>query len=308
MSVRYTTKSYSERVTRETHGEYAFFGEYKGVHRYGSYYHTVCGQVTKIRPVEFFNAKSNTRCRWCLTRRQSKTADWFVHEVKSLVGDTYEVLTDYTRAKNKVSMKHKECGYVWKVTPDNFLRRNSRCPKCNKNARLDNKGFIEYMSMVLGDEYRVDGNYVNMHVKIRMTHLSCGNTWEVEPSSLVQGTRCPKCSSSKGEKLVESVLSSYKVNFTAQKRFEDCRYILPLPFDFYLPDINTLIEYDGEQHYRPVDFNGSGMESAERLFRLGKVRDGIKNKYAKDNGITLLRIPYWLNDEEVIDLVKGIIS
>lgn len=307
LAIRYTTKSYSERVTRETNGEYAFFGEYKGVHNYASYYHTICGQITKIRPVEFFNAKSNTRCRWCLTRRQSKNTEWFINEVVNLVGDEYKVLSNYTKAKDKVLMQHVVCGYTWKVTPDNFLRRNSRCPRCNRNARLSNKEFAEYMNTILGDEYRVDGKYVNMHTKIQMTHLTCGKTWSVEPSSLVQGTRCPKCASSKGEALVESVLDKHNVVFETQKRFSDCVHILPLPFDFYLPNINTLIEYDGEQHYRPVDFNGEGIESAERFFRLGKLRDGIKNQYAKENGINLIRIPYWLKKEEVIQVVEELV-
>lgn len=59
-------------------------------------------------------------------------------------------------------------------------------------------------------------------------------------------------------------------------------------FDFYLPDYNTLIEYDGSQHYH----TGTGIfDSPEKIQQIQK-RDQIKNKFAQDNNITLIRIPY----------------
>jgi len=75
----------------------------------------------------------------------------------------------------------------------------------------------------------------------------------------------------------------------------DCRNKKELPFDFYLPDYNLCIEYDGIFHYedifdKPYDF------------KTGKKRDKIKTKYCKDNNINLLRIPYWEFDniEEIL--------
>ena len=77
--------------------------------------------------------------------------------------------------------------------------------------------------------------------------------------------------------------------------------INPLPFDFYLPQLNKCIEYDGGQHYFPVDFAGKGMEHAEEQFRKTQYRDKIKNDYCKNNGISLLRIPYFKNVEEELN-------
>lgn len=34
-------------------------------------------------------------------------------------------------------------------------------------------------------------------------------------------------------------------DFIIQHKFKNCRDIRPLPFDFYLPKLNTCIEYDG---------------------------------------------------------------
>ena len=63
-------------------------------------------------------------------------------------------------------------------------------------------------------------------------------------------------------------------------------------FDFYLPRYNLFIEYDGEQHYKPVRFFGNE-EDAENVFKRTQEHDRIKNQYCKDNNINLLRIPYW---------------
>ena len=66
-----------------------------------------------------------------------------------------------------------------------------------------------------------------------------------------------------------------------------------LPFDFYIPDLNICIEYDGEQHFEPVDFGGKGKEYAEKRFKAQQKRDNIKTEYCKNNNIKLIRIPYW---------------
>ena len=61
-----------------------------------------------------------------------------------------------------------------------------------------------------------------------------------------------------------------------------------MPFDFYLPDYNICIEYDGELHYKSIDFYGGEEELMKQ-----QNRDNIKTQYCKDNNITLIRIPYW---------------
>lgn len=81
-----------------------------------------------------------------------------------------------------------------------------------------------------------------------------------------------------------------------KKKFEDCKDKKPLPFDFYLPNNVICIEYDGEQHTKPIDYFG-GIESYECTVR----HDKMKNEYCKNNGISLLRIPYNKNVEEELN-------
>ena len=74
--------------------------------------------------------------------------------------------------------------------------------------------------------------------------------------------------------------------------FNDCIVKRKLKFDFYLPKKNLIIEFDGEQHFKPMDYFGG-----EKLFKMQQKYDIIKNDYAKTNKIQLIRIPYnRLND------------
>ncbi len=68
-----------------------------------------------------------------------------------------------------------------------------------------------------------------------------------------------------------------------------------MPFDFYfcLNQIHFLVEYDGIQHYEPIDYWG-GDEALEKTQR----RDAIKTKFAQDNGFILIRIPYTVKNIE----------
>lgn len=64
-------------------------------------------------------------------------------------------------------------------------------------------------------------------------------------------------------------------------------------FDFYLPQYNLFIEYDGEQHFKPIRYYTQTEEEMMAAFKKTQEHDRIKNKYCEDNQINLLRIPYW---------------
>ena len=83
-------------------------------------------------------------------------------------------------------------------------------------------------------------------------------------------------------------LDKNNIFYEPQMRFDDCCDIKTLPFDFYIPSLKIAIEYDGKQHFEPIEYFG-GKESFEILQK----HDAIKNEYCKNNGISLLRIPYY---------------
>lgn len=119
---------------------------------------------------------------------------------------------------------------------------------------------------------------------------SCGNMYYTKWSYIQnnQGFTCPSCYSktSSYEHKVEKWLQSKHIEYYMQYKFEDCRAIRPLPFDFYLPKLNCCIEVDGIQHYEKI----RDMDDEDLIKRQGY--DNIKTKYCQDNNIKLIRIKY----------------
>lgn len=105
----------------------------------------------------------------------------------------------------------------------------------------------------------------------------------------------PKCFLSKMEEEVSNFLKSKNIKFETQKTFDNLIDIRKLSYDFYIPSKNLLIECQGEQHYKSIEIFGG-----EKQFRLQKHHDWLKRKYAKDNKINLIAIPYWENIEKIL--------
>lgn len=103
---------------------------------------------------------------------------------------------------------------------------------------------------------------------------------------------CEKCKKRTKEDAVFEELCKFGYTIERQKRFDDCRDKSTLPFDFYIRELNTLVEYDGKQHFEPRNFGGISDERANENFIITKTHDLIKNSYCDSHGIHLIRIPY----------------
>lgn len=110
---------------------------------------------------------------------------------------------------------------------------------------------------------------------------------------LAQG--CPSCISSKGEDKIEKWLKNNSFNYIKEKRFKGCKDKNELRFDFYLPNYNLCIEYDGQQHFKPLKSICRGsfsIEQANKKFNYIQRHDKLKDDYCKSNNIELIRIHY----------------
>lgn len=111
---------------------------------------------------------------------------------------------------------------------------------------------------------------------------------------------------SKGILLIEQILSQHRIDFIKEYSFSDCisdKQAL-MRFDFYLPDYNCCIEYDGEQHFHSVKIFKGNIGNAEQNFLLQQHYDNIKNKYCLEKGILLIRIPYFEYKDISLDYLK----
>ena len=114
---------------------------------------------------------------------------------------------------------------------------------------------------------------------------------------------CPICSGvSKGEAKLYDLLTNMDIDFEQQKTFDTCRFKdtnALAKFDFFLSDLNILIEYNGEQHYGYHVSNGKPGWNNEENFKATQERDRQKIEWCKKNDFPLLIIPY--TDFNILD-------
>lgn len=163
--------------------------------------------------------------------------------------------------------------------------RGHGCPSCSRNKRFKRDEFIDVANSVHNKNYIYDFvEYDNMHTKVKIVCPKHGEFTQMAQAH-VKGAGCPKCNQSKGERMIEIFLKTNNIDYISQKKFEDCKHITHLVFDFYLPSYNTCIEFNGIQHYFPIDIFG-GYQSLE----INKKRDKIKYDYCKSSNINLIII------------------
>lgn len=123
-----------------------------------------------------------------------KTTEEFKKEVYDLVGDEYQVSGEYVNNSTKIKLLHTKCGKEFYVIPNNFLH-GSKCPYCNKGGipKKTSEQFKKEVYNLVGDEYKVLGEYINSKTKIKMLHTKCGNIYEVRPINFLSEVRCPFC-------------------------------------------------------------------------------------------------------------------
>lgn len=130
--------------------------------------------------------------------------------------------------------------------------------------------------------------------------------FEVIPNEHIGGKRCPFDNESKGESMVRVYLEKNDIPFKQYHKLKGCfseingRCIL-LTFDFYLPEQNTVIEYDGEQHFKPIERFGG-----EETYKRQLILDNIKNVFCERSGINMIRIPYTIKKpKDIIELLNN---
>lgn len=230
--------------------------------------------------VNFGDFKFGKRCPHC--KNEAKKEEQLQKIKEIMASEGYELLEE-KYINNSTPMKTRcPLGHEFYVSPNNF-KKGRRCSECYKFKKLT----YEYVCFFFYEEgYEVLSNQytlANDKIKVKCPH---GHIFEISYAKFYSGRRCSQCKKSSGEQEVENILRKYNLEYKYQFIFKDCKRIMPLPFDFYLPQYNTLIEFDGEQHFKNNRFKNTNLEDIQE-------RDMIKTKYCEDNNIKLIRIPFW---------------
>lgn len=219
----------------------------------------------------------------------------FLKRVKA-IAPNIDVLEPYINSDTKVMVKCKICGYKWGITPSHIYSGRG-CPKCaqERKRNIFAKSHDEFKNELhdINPAISVIGHYVNSKTKVECMCKICGRRWSAIPINLLKGKGCPRCAASNGEKKIEAWLYENNIKYIPEMKFDSCKFKRSLPFDFYIPDLQMCIEYDGPQHFKAIRYSDMTLEDSERVFNEQKQRDCIKEKYCSDNNISLIRIPYW---------------
>ena len=176
-------------------------------------------------------------------------------------------------------------GYIWNAIPNNVLGGEG-CPMCANHVRRTHEMYVNDVKK-RHPNIDVIGIFVDTQSRVLHRCKEDGCEWYAIPNNVLRGSGCPMCNQSRGEKCIATYLNCNHIQFVTQKVFSECKNVKPLPFDFYLPKYNVCIEFDGIQHFEPVDYFG-GKDKFQQL----QYNDSIKTNYCLSNNIILLRIRY----------------
>lgn len=246
----------------------------------------------------YFNHIKGCGCMQCGGRKQLTTKE-FIDKSKLIHPNkfTYDKVS-YVNNCIKVTLSCIVCCKDFDQEPSSHLM-GCGCPYCAGTKQSNTEEFIIKAKRIHNDDFNYDRVlYVNKNEKVIIKCNVCQNDFLQTPDNHLQGNGCPHCKKSRGERLISHMLKDNQIEFIYQKSFIDCQYKRVLPFDFYIPKVNVIIEYDGVQHFESVKHFGG-----EKKFEICQIKDEIKNKYCEDNKIKLIRIPYWLPKEDIEEIL-----
>jgi len=290
----YDTKIFIEKA-KEVHGDKYNYSLVSYINN-ASKINIICHKHGEFKQTPNSHLNGNG-CKKCapkiISEKLSFNNNIFLQKCKIAHGDKYNYsLTEYKNSKIKVKIICPIHG-VFLQKPLLHTIHKIGCKKCSvestaKKLTMSYESFVDNARKVHGDRYDYSlSKYVNSATKILIICQKHGEFIQTPDSHIIGKKGCPACKSSKGEIVIRNFLKENNINFIPQKRFKDCKCILALPFDFFLPLHNICIEYDGEQHFKETRYYG-GKEKLQKT----QINDKIKTEYCKANNIQLLRITY----------------
>ena len=323
--IKYKQQEERYKYEVEKTGEYEYIRSYRSGDRlpngkivgekpYIQVKHKYCESVYEVNANSFIN--QYRRCAKCCGYENS-----FAYYIEKVLGEPIEKYWDFNKnTVNPYHIRKKSNKKIWiKCTETDYhgsyevrcadFTSGVRCGYCNPTGKkpkihpLDSFGYKHFDKvMSWHPDNKISPFRVSPSCKKKCKFIcpECGYIWSAKISNINNGTWCPVCNSSKGEKKINSWLRLNNIEFIPQKEFEGLIGLggKNLSYDFYLPDYNLLMEYQGEQHERFV----KGFHENKECFKKQQEHDKRKRDYARDNNIDLLEIWYWDFDniEEIL--------
>ena len=266
--------------------------EYFGNTNYLYFKCNICGEEYKRAWYKMQECKYKVcnKCQRSITvKSQTKNFQDVINIFKSY---GYYIL-DSKYIKNSMPMHCQDKdGYRYKISLQNLQK--GRIPRMFSWANNFDDCYFNLNNFISKNNLnnRVLEVYHNGKAKFI---CGCGNEFITDVYRFISGEkrRCEKCTKkiSGLELTVMNYLKDNNIKFEYQYSYSDCKNKKLMPFDFYLNDYNTCIEVDGDQHFHCAFINEK--EKALKKLEQVKINDRKKEEYCLNNGIGLIRIPYW---------------
>jgi hypothetical protein len=263
MSKRLTTEEFIEKANKIHYNNYNYsLVKYVNSH---SNIEIICFKhgIFKQQPLNHLQGQCCPQCAE-LDRRNGKrlTTEEFIEKANNVHNHKYDYsLVNYIDSHIKIIIICSIHG-KFKQTSNSHLNGKG-CPVCGKiqqglSKRTTNEIFMKKANMIHHNKYDYSLiDWINSHKKIK---IICPEheIFEQTPTNHLDGKQgCPICKESKGEQKIGKLLNKMNIQFIQEKTFQNCMgKKRKLPFDFYLPNQNLIIEYDGRHHFEIVDVFG----------------------------------------------------
>lgn len=284
---------------------YTYLGGYRGSSTKIDIKCNECNSIYSVNARNFYANNVDCKCRRRITGSnqytKATTTEQVIQEnlrklqnkfIELKLNDEFEVKWEtFVNNSSVLLVKHRKCGRTLSKTANKILLGS--CRYCSNKHQLSPDEYKNKVKTITNDKYICLDDYKNNQTKLMHKHIVCERSWLCAPVKFVnEGVRCPTCTKyeSKGERKIREFFEKHNIEYSEQYKISDCKNIYSLPFDFAIfvnKELKLLIEFDGKQHFQPVELFG-GYENFKKLQK----NDNIKNKYCQDNNIDLLRISY----------------
>lgn len=237
-----------------------------------------------------FNIGNN--CKMCFNNKRTKLSELAESKLKKMQINVIE----YNGTKQCSILNCKEHG-KFKSTINNTLKYG--CSECNriKNLNINKLKFIEKAKLKWDNLIKFDyDNIIYNSSKNVKVYSELTGYIKVNGNNFLKGF-IPR--NSVGELIIKSVLDKNNITYEEQKTFDECKFKNKLRFDFYLPEKNICLEFNGKQHYEPIAFFGGDTRFIEQ-----QRNDKIKVNYCSENDIELIIISY---KDSIIEKINKIL-
>ncbi len=167
----------------ESSGEYTLLSEFNGLESEVEVRHNLCNKTYKIKVNEFLNEHRKCNC--------SNKINYDIVAKKIASTEGFK-LQHFTSVNEPISVYHKNCNTVFSTYYNQFIK-HFNCPYCD-NIGMTKWGFSNEIHDLVGDNYTLAGEYVDINTEIAIRHNYCGNTEKYKPRQFLNGLRCSKCS------------------------------------------------------------------------------------------------------------------